>query len=407
MDIPRTSADPLETAARLKPIVDQVMQVDSLTYGSPEKGFALRFEGRLYGDSIGAYEQVAEAFQPLNFTPLFRNEKDQHVILAMPGVVQVRKSNPIVNLMLFVLTLLSMLLTGALYDYQGPLPESLEQYLRLLPSGWPFAVSLLGILLAHEFGHYIAARRNGTAVTLPYFLPLPAPLSPFGTLGAFIQLKSPPKNRRILLDIAISGPLAGLAVALPVLVIGLLGSTVQPIPAVVPPETGISLEGNSIFYLSIKYLIFGQLLPAPASFEGQAPLVYWMKYLLTGLPVPLGGVDVFLNQVAWAGWAGLLVTGLNLIPAGQLDGGHALYVLIGRAVNRLLPFIIAALVLLGLVWQGWFIWAFLIFFLGRTHAEPLDQITELDSTRRLLAVLSLLLFILVFTPIPLRIFLSG
>jgi len=117
--------------------------------------------------------------------------------------------------------------------------------------------------------------------------------------------------------------------------------------------------------------------------------------------MPKGGVDVTLNSVAWAGWAGLLVTALNLIPAGQLDGGHLIYVLLGRRARRLMPFILGALLLLGLVWSGWWLWAILIFILGRAYAEPLDQITTLDPRRRAIALLGLIIFILVFTPVPL------
>ena len=404
MDAHRVEADPLETAAQLKPFVDQVMRVDRLTYGNPERGYALRFEGSLYGDSMAAYDRLAEAFRPLAFTPLFRKEEGQHVILAMRGVMEVGPTSPVTNLVLFVLTVLSMLWTGAQYDYQGPAPVNTTDVIRLLGQGWPFTLSLLSILLAHEFGHYFAARRSGTAVTLPYFLPVPFGFSVFGTLGAFIRLKALPRNRRALLDIGISGPLAGMAIALPVLVYGLLTSNVETIPTRMPEGTGFSFEGNSALYLAIKYAIFGELLPSPAGFGDQPAIVYWAKYLATGLPVPLGGRDVILNQVAWAGWAGLMLTGLNLIPAGQLDGGHALYVLLGRAVNRLVPFVVAGLLLLGLVWPGWYLYAALIFFLGRAHAEPLDQITELDPTRKLLAVATLAIFLLVFTPIPLRVF---
>jgi membrane-associated protease RseP (regulator of RpoE activity) len=114
-------------------------------------------------------------------------------------------------------------------------------------------------------------------------------------------------------------------------------------------------------------------------------------------------MDVMLNQVAWAGWAGLLITGLNLIPAGQLDGGHALYVLFGeKRARQLLPVILVALVILGFFWNGWFLWAALIFFFGRVYAEPLDQITQLDTRRKILAAVVLVLFVLVITPIPLR-----
>jgi membrane-associated protease RseP (regulator of RpoE activity) len=222
-------------------------------------------------------------------------------------------------------------------------------------------------------------------------------------MGAFIMLKSPPTNRRVLLDIGIAGPLAGFLVAIPVLIYGLMTSPVQPLPTTFLPGQGISLEGNSIIYILAKLAIFHQFLPAPASFGNLPPWLYMLRYYLLGFPVPLGGKDVLLNQVAWAGWAGLLVTGLNLIPAGQLDGGHALYVLVGQRARRLVPFIIVILVGLGFFWPGWFLWAGLIYFLGRTHAEPLDQITELDPRRKALAVLALVLFLLVITPIPLLI----
>ncbi|TAK12538.1 MAG: hypothetical protein EPO32_08245 [Anaerolineae bacterium] len=179
-------------------------------------------------------------------------------------------------------------------------------------------------------------------------------------------------------------------------------SEVGPIPAAIAPGQGFSFEGNSLFYLGLKYALHGEWLPAPASFGGLPPLVYWLRYFLTGIPAPLGGHDVLLNQVAWAGWAGLLITMLNLIPAGQLDGGHALYVLFGKNAAKAMPFILVTLALLGFVWQGWWLWAVLIYWFGRNHAEPLDQITQLDTGRTLVAALVLLIFLLIFMPVPLR-----
>ena len=174
-------------------------------------------------------------------------------------------------------------------------------------------------------------------------------------------------------------------------------------PALVPrpPGQSLGLEGNSILYVLAKYLVFHEFLPAPASFGALPHWLYMLRFYALGIPQPLGGHDVILNSVAWAGWAGLLVTGLNLIPAGQLDGGHAIFVLIGHRARRLVPVIIILLLALGLFWYGWFLWAAIIYFLGRTFAEPLDQITELDPTRKLLAILALLIFVLVITPIPL------
>jgi hypothetical protein len=163
------------------------------------------------------------------------------------------------------------------------------------------------------------------------------------------------------------------------------------------------LEGNSVLYLGLKYLTHGQLLPAPAHYDTPL-LLYWLRYFFTGRPIPLNGKDVMLHPVAWAGWAGILVTFLNLIPAGQLDGGHTLYALFGQRVRKVLPFILIALLGLGIFWSGWWLWAAIIFFLSRAHAEPLDQITELDASRKMLAVLVLVIFILVLTPVPYTLF---
>ncbi|GAG81369.1 unnamed protein product, partial [marine sediment metagenome] len=166
-------------------------------------------------------------------------------------------------------------------------------------------------------------------------------------MGAFIQLKQPPKNKRILLDIGVSGPIAGLVVAFPILLYGLSLSHIETI--ILPVGQGIQLEGNSLLYLLAKYIVFGQLLPAPSTYGDLPAFLYWVRYFFTSQPLPLGGIDVFISPIAWAGWAGLLVTALNLIPAGQLDGGHVIYSLFGQRSKLLLPFILVFLVLLGFV----------------------------------------------------------
>lgn len=385
----------LTDAAALRPIVAQVMAVADTEYGGADNAYVVRFRGQLTRDSMEAYAQVAEQFRPLGYTPLFRKEGGHHLVLAVAGVISPAPSPAWVNGLMLGLTVLSMLFAGGAYGYTGPVPESLGDWIRIMLGGWPFLVGLMGILGAHELGHYFAARRHKVAVTLPYFIPFP--WSPFGTMGAFIQLKAPPTNRRVLLDIGVAGPLAGFVVAVPVLLIGLWTSPVH----VVPPGQVSGFEGNSVLYLAFKYLVFGQMLPAPADTGGLAYWLFMLRFWFTGQFSAAGGTDVYLNQVAWAGWAGLLVTGLNLIPAGQLDGGHALYVLIGRRARQVIPFILAVLIGLGFFWNGWWLWAALIFFLGRTHAEPLDQITELDPVRRLVALGALVLFLLVITPIPL------
>ena len=392
----------------LTAIVSRVMKVDDVTRGDPKNKYLVRYRGQLIGDdTAAAYDQLAAALRSLEITPLFRQEKDQHVILLLSGVVQPNPSKVWVNIVLFILTLISVFLAGVYYTlggvYQGPPNPGFQELLPYvrdsIGGGLAFTISLLAILLAHEFGHYLAGRYHRTHVTLPYFIPFP--FSAFGTMGAFIQLKEPPRNKRILLDIGIAGPIAGLVVAIPVLLLGLSLSEVSQIPTILSPGQGLQIEGNSLLYLFSKYVIFGQLLPSPGSYGSLSAVEYWVRYFFTGQPLPLGGVDVMLSPVAWAGWAGLLVTALNLIPAGQLDGGHVLYSLVGSRAKLLLPIILVALALLGFVWPGWWLWAFLILLLGRFHADPLDQITTLDPNRQAVAVVGLVIFILVFTPVPL------
>ena len=318
----------------------------------------------------------------MQLTPLFRMDGGRHAILILEGTYSQKRANPIINLGLFILTIISVLISGALFGLSDPLPEGFfPAALVLIERGWPFAISLIAILGAHELGHYFAGRAHGVNVTLPYFIPFP--FSPFGTMGAFINMKEPPKNRRHLLDIGIAGPLAGLIVAIPVTLIGLSLSTLDVVN--LEPGFGFTIEGNSILYLLLKYLSFGQLLPQPASYGDLPVVLYWLRYFFTGQPVPLGGLDVMIHPVAWAGWAGILVTAMNLIPAGQLDGGHMIYVLLGRKwAARLFPVILIVLFGLGFFWNGWWLWVALIFLLGRRYAEPLDQITELDGKRKAL-----------------------
>ncbi|MGH2605745.1 MAG: site-2 protease family protein [Anaerolineales bacterium] len=390
-------------AERLIPYVRQVMNIKTVTAGGPRTEYRARFAGRLFIDSQEAFDRLQEPFNREGVRVVFRRGEPAHLILAV-AMPRPTRSNPWINLALFLATSATVLFAGLAYSagYQtagadSDVPPSID-LVRDLPLGIAFAVSLLSILSAHEFGHDLAARSHGTEVSLPYFLPLPSQL---GTLGAFIQLKEPPRDRRALLDIGLSGPVAGLAVAIPVLALGLYLSDVSRLPSTPEALRGLTLEGNSVLYLSMKYLITGKLLPEPVSYGGVSPLLYWIRYVVTAQPAPVGGLDVLLHPIAWAGWAGLLVTALNLIPAGQLDGGHVLYVLVGRLADWVRPLLILGLLALGTFWAGWWIWAFLLAFLGRGHARPLDEITPLNSRRRLAAMLALVVLLLLFMPVPL------
>jgi Zn-dependent protease len=395
-----TRARAPDIAERLLPAVRKFMKVQDVVVGGAEHQYAVRFRGMLYSESSETYDRLKPVFEREGVTLLFRMEGNEHIVMAVPGVIRPKPSNPWINLVLFLLTMFSVIFVGVgtAASYNTFAVEDISSQgidlVRDLPLGILFAGSILAILVAHEFGHYTAARYHNVAVSLPYFLPLP--IGYIGTLGAAIKLKEPPRNRRVMLDIGISGPLAGLAVAIPILLIGLSLSKIGTLPLSPAESVGHLLEGNSLLYLGAKFLIKGEMLPSPVDYGGMHPLIYWGRYFFLGLPVPYGGRDVLMHPMAWAGWVGLLVTAVNLIPAGQLDGGHIIYVLFGRRAARLWPFIIVGLVILR-----WYLWAVLIFLLGRTYAQPLDEITQLDDRRKVLAIIGLIVLLLVFAPVPL------
>jgi membrane-associated protease RseP (regulator of RpoE activity) len=392
--------------------VSRIFRVEDVTAGDPRQ-WIVRYRGHFLGeDTVAAYDQLAGAVTPYGITPLFRKEEGdkQVVYLVSTPAIPKTPARIVVNVILFILTVISIMLMGV----DVP-PESLPAdgsfpimlLLKNILTGWPFALSMMGILFAHEMGHYIACRYYNVPATLPFFIPAPF-LSPLGTFGAFIMMRGIPKNKRILFDVGVAGPIAGLVIAIPVLFLGLW---LSPLGAIEPLSGGSSafLEGNSLFYLFAKYVTFGKLLPEPVSFGGLSPVVYWIRYFLTGQPIPFGGLDVQLHSVALAGWAGLLVTALNLVPVGTLDGGHVAYGLFGEKAAKIFPIAIGILVALiilpalltfsfGSFNLSWLLWVFILFSLGRVRTQPLDDITELDPPRRAIGFFMLLVFILLFTP---------
>lgn len=365
-DSPDLPGIPPEKVEALRHELSAFFAVWDTAIDQPHPGY-VRFRGRFVAETADCYDELRHRFEQHGFTPMIREENGRTLVIALPTVFNPPASNWIINLVLFLLTIFSTLSVGAILETAD---RGLDTVLPIW-QGWPFSFSILLILGAHELGHYFAARYHKVPVTLPYFIPLPF-ISLIGTLGAFIQLKAPVKNRRALLDVGIAGPFAGFLFAVPLLAYGLATSTIQT------PTPGSIFEGNSILYLVIKFLIFGRILPGD-------------------------GVDVTLNPIAWAGWVGLLVTGLNLIPLGQLDGGHMAYVLWGKQARQLFWPMLIGLSGLAIVSGNsfWIIWIFLLYFLGQTHAEPLDDVTPLDSRRRFVAILALVLFVLVFVPFPL------
>lgn len=367
-----------QTAREIEQAVAHLFTAHDVTLGIPGQAEAIRLRGYLQVPSDQAYPQIAERLHKMGYTATLRHDAKQNLdeLLVVPGLLpELGRPRLWIHVLLLGLTVLTTLYVGAGMVESRP-PDDLWWPLFHFWEGWPFALSLLSILLAHELGHYFTSRHHRVPASLPYFVPLPIPEflgNVLGTMGAVIVMKGRIANRRVMLDIGAAGPLVGLIVAIPVLILGLSLSQVQPLPV----EQAYSMEGNSLLYLLIKYAIFGRWLPGD-------------------------GVDVFIHPVAFAAWAGLLVTSLNLIPAGQLDGGHVLYSLLGERAQRLTWPIILTLGALGLlVWPGWFLWAGLVFLFGQRHPGPLDTVTQLDTKRKIVAVVVLLVFVLTFTPIPL------
>ncbi len=407
---------------------------DSSVSTNPRDPLIRRYRGRLRAqDSEAAYDRLDVALSGRGVLPLFRVEEGRQAILLVKRPAKPRETDPRVNFALFLATLASVFYIGVLSNYTPTLDgTTAERAWAVLVAGGPFALAVMAILSAHEFGHYFMAKKQGVRATLPYFIPMPLPITPFGTLGAAILMQEQPKNRKQLLQIGLAGPIAGLLVTIPVLILGLALSKVEPLPPapeyrdplvmfqgnpitymlaemVTPgrqaptgetPSANLILEGNSLLYLGAKYIVHGQLLPAPAGYQGVSPILYWLRYFILGQPLPYGGQDVLLHPLAWAGWFGLLVTGLNLMPAGQLDGGHAIYVLAGRERARLIARVMVWLTFaLGVFSINWWLWSALLHFFSRVQAEPRDEITPLDTPTMRLAWLAPLLFLLVFPPV--------
>jgi membrane-associated protease RseP (regulator of RpoE activity) len=280
------------------------------------------------------------------------------------------------SLLLFLVTVASVFLAGAL---EVTVVRGHALLVLDAAGGIALAVGLLSILLAHEMGHYLACRRYGVDATLPHFIPSPwfpaigltfwQPVSMVGTFGAFIRIRSPIPHRRALFDIGIAGPLAGFAVCLPVLWLGIRQATVQPLA----PDAG-------------------------ALFLGEPLVFQWLARLLHG---PIGADQTLvIGKLGLAAWFGLLVTALNLMPIGQLDGGHVTYALLrerARLISRIGSWVCVALVYFG---PSWILWAVLVRVLGRRHPATLDDSEPVGRGRVLVGIVALVVFVLCFVANP-------
>ncbi|WP_175060390.1 site-2 protease family protein [Thermococcus sp. 2319x1] len=320
------------------------------------------------------FERVLKELEKLGYWAALKKREGKVVLFVFPAQ-QVKEENPLIGIGLFIATVLSTLFAGywlsssyiAFLD-QYNLPGIRNIYLNALA----FSISVLAILGTHEMGHKIAATLHGVKSTFPYFIPFPNIL---GTLGAVIRVKSPIPTRNAAIDLGSSGPIAGFIVAIPVLLIGLRLSPTLPISAA-QMEGGIAF-GQSLIMLLLERYIFR---------------------------VP-GDYVIYLHPVAIAGWVGILVTFLNLIPAAQLDGGHIARAFLGEKLHSILTFGLGlAMIGLSVLWAGWLIWGFIILLMGRIgNPGALDEVSPVSPKRIVLALIVLAIFILSATPVPISV----
>jgi len=289
-----------------------------------------------------------------------------------PGYEQLRlarrdERGPGLHILLFLATFVTTAAAGAMHQGFDVLTAPVH-----LLDGLPYAAALMSILLFHESGHYVLARLHRVEATLPFFIPAPPVIFLIGTLGAFIRMRSLPRDRRALFDVGAAGPWAGMLVAVPVLILGLWLSEVKPSG---PTDQGGLFLGDSLLFKALTWLVLG---------------------------VSSADVTIVLHPVALAGWVGLLVTALNLLPVGQLDGGHVVYAALGERWHRWISLgTLTTLVVLGIGGAGtWLVWAVLLSFLGLRHPRLLDVETPLDPRRRLAAAATGVMFLVTFMPEP-------
>jgi membrane-associated protease RseP (regulator of RpoE activity) len=268
------------------------------------------------------------------------------------------------HVLLFIATFFTTLISGALLNGIIPWEEPEKIYL-----GLPFSLTLLLILMVHELSHYFTSRKHNVSASLPYFIPAPPII---GTFGAIIKMKPPIPDKRSLIDIGASGPIGGFIIAIIACVIGLSLSDVKPAG---------TLDGGIAFGSSLLFSFLSEIV----------------------LNVGPEDYDVILHPVAFAGWIGLLVTSLNLLPIGQLDGGHIVYALFGERHSLIAKITIPILIVMGItLWPGWLVWAVLMLVMGYKHPPVVFPYIQLDKNRKIIGWVSFAIFILTFTPMPVK-----
>jgi len=315
-----------------------------------------------------SFEQLREEMATHEYIPMITYEKGEHVVVVAKKP-RTKYKSVYVNLAMLIITFVAMMFAGIINwasyaDLTWSQATSLDSILMGI---LVFTLPLIAILGVHELGHFFMARRRNVAASLPFFIPS---IPPLGTFGAFISLRDPIPDRKSLLEIGVAGPLAGLAIALPIAIIGLMLTNADAKP--IPQDLG---EGDLV---SVSF-----------------PMIYlWIEEL-----IPLEG-DYLLHPTVFAAWVGFLVTALNLLPAGQLDGGHIARALLGSNAKYASWATIAVLIGLSFFFMSWILFAILILFLGARHPPPLNDITKLDVRRKAVGVFAFVVLIIAFVPVP-------
>ena len=317
------------------------------------------------------FDLLRQDMAPHGYIPMIVYEKGEHVV-TVAKKPSTKYRSIYVNMTMLVITFIAMLFAGVLQwdGYAGVPSNEYFSVTNILTGVLVFTLPLMAILGVHELGHYVMARKHKVAASLPFFIPS---IPPLGTFGAFISLRDPIPNRKALLEIGVAGPLSGLAVALPLAFLGLYLTNIGAKP--IPDNVGS---------------------------EGVVTLMFPLIYLGIENMMPIQG-DFLLHPTAFAAWVGFLVTALNLLPIGQLDGGHISRALLGPKAKYLTWVAAASMVAIGFFYFAWLIFAMFILFLGVRHPPPLNDISKLDLKRFAVGALAFMLLVVSFVPIPMSV----
>ncbi len=368
----QVDSEPRSDLELLKSEVGQHFPFYDMKYNAHTMAFFCRIDEGTLDEN---FDSLRLSLSDKGYIPMLRYVKGEHIIYVIRK--SKKKEKPVwINISLLIATIITTSLTGSIlhmgYNDIWNIPRIMDVFMpeNLFNGILLFAFPLMSILFIHEMGHYFTSKKHGIATSLPFFIPIPPIMPSFniGTFGALISSRDPMPNRKALFDVGISGPIAGFIVAVPVTIIGIMYS--HPAPLMEPASGEIILGGSILF-------------------------TYLSTYILN---IPLG-TPIDLSLIAFAGWVGLLITSINLLPAGQLDGGHIFRAFLGEKQKWA-----GWIAVMIMIFTGWFFFAIIIMFMmGMQHPPPLNDATPLDMRRKLLFFIAIIILVLCYIPYPIDI----